>query len=333
MSETKQDLSHAAVDLLLSILDAPSMTISAVAMDGYHAKAGAELLAAGALHPDGFEPVAVASADHDDAVVSVVWDEDQRRHGYFSPAVGMVGVEDRALCRFRLQPSWLLRWLAGELGFSGVTRPAELVTDRLWDIGDVWLGDRKSDRRQTAIYFARRIGEPGAIMRARAALQSRAGRPPGVILASSPVGVVDGLGDAAMPALMPLTRCAKAGAPAFTLDSAIIRTAAHGMKSSRPRSPVQVDAGFRTVRVGEREFRFGGDKQRQVVEYLYGAWDRGDGRVSTGLMFSDLDFPETTRLRDLFNKHPDWKDLIGTVRGACWLKCDELLAAGGALSG
>jgi hypothetical protein len=140
------------------------------------------------------------------------------------------------------------------------------------------------------------------------------------------VRVAEDFAGTAMAPVLPIIQCAKAGAPQFHLDVSIIYTAAHGLRSVRPRSPVQVDAEFRVVRVGDREFRFRGDKQRQVVEYLYGAWERGERRVSVALMITDLDFPETTRLRDLFKGHPDWKDLIGYEDGACWLRCDELLA-------
>lgn len=330
MSDATARLSHAAVDLLLTIVETPSMAISGAALDGYHAGAGAELVAAGALEADGFEPVAVSQADHDDAVVSLAWDGDARRHAYFSPAAGMVAVDDHALRRLRVRPSWLLDWLARGLGFAGPVRPVELVPNHLWDFGDVWLGERKAAQRRTAIYVARRLGEPGAVRRIREALQSRAGRPPGIILTSSPAGIAEDFAGVGTPPVLPIIQCAKAGAPQFHLDVSIISTAAHGLRSMRPRSPVQVDAEFRVVRVGDREFRFRGDKQRQVVEYLYGAWERGEGRVSVALMITDLDFPETTRLRDLFKGHRDWKDLIGYEDGACWLRCDELLA--GAIS-
>ena len=179
MSDATARLSHAAVNLLLTIIETPSMVISGAALDGYHARAGAELVAAGALDADGFEPVAVSQADHDDGVVSLAWDGDARRHAYFSPAAGMVAVEDHALRRLRVRSSWLLDWLARELGIAGAVRPVELVPNHVWDLGDLWLGERKSEQRRTAIYVARRLGEPGAMLRTRTALQSRAGRPPG----------------------------------------------------------------------------------------------------------------------------------------------------------
>jgi hypothetical protein len=165
------------------------MVISGAALDGYHARAGAELVAAGALDADGFEPVAVSQADHDDGVVSLAWDGDARQHAYFSPAAGMVAVEDHALRRLCVRSSWLLDWLARELGIAGAVRPVELVPNHLWDLGDVWLGKRKSEQRRTAMYVGRRFGEPGTMLRTRTALQSRAGRPPGIILTSSPGGL------------------------------------------------------------------------------------------------------------------------------------------------
>ncbi|HXF88078.1 MAG TPA: hypothetical protein VNK48_06990 [Xanthobacteraceae bacterium] len=326
MSDAMARLSHAAVDLLLTIIETSSMAISGAALDGYHAGAGAELVAVGALEADGFEPMAVSQVDHEDAVVSLAWDGDARRHTYFSPAAGMVAIEDHTLRRLRVRSSWFLDWIARELGFVGAMHSVELVADRLWHLGDVWLGERKAKQQRTAIYVGRRLGEPGAMRRMREALQSRAGRPPGIILTSSPAGIAEDFAGTAMPPILPIIQCAKAGFPQFHLDVSIICTAAHGLRSMRPRSPVQVDAEFRVVRVGDREFRFRGDKQRQVVEYLHRAWEQGEGRVSVAIMFTDLDFPATTRLRDLFRGHRDWKDLIGYEDGACWLRCDELLA-------
>ncbi len=326
MSENKtKPISHRAGDLILAIMETPGMTISATALDDYHAEAGAELIALGALEPVGFEPVTVSQADHDDAMVGVVWDGDAGGYGYFSPAVGMVAVKNQAIGRYRLRPSWLLAWIAEELGLATGVRPVDLVPDRAWDLGDVWLGERKSEKRRTAIYVARRLGETGAMARLRTALQSRAGRPPGVILSSSPAAIADDILPTGMTPMMPILRCATAGVAEFCLDTAIIRTAVHGAWPASSDTPVRVAAEFRVVHVGSREFQFRGDKQRQVIRYLHDAWDRGEGRINTAMMFIDLEFPETTRLRDLFKGHVDWKALIGIENGACWLRYDELL--------
>lgn len=327
MSDVRtMSISHRAAELLLTIMDLPTMAVSAIALDDYHSEAGAELMALGALESDGFEPVVVSQADHDDAMVSAIWDGDAGGYGTFSPAVGMVPIDNRAIGRYRLCSSWVVGWIAAEVGLSSGARPVELVPDRVWDLGDVWLGERKSEKRRTAIYLARRLGEPGTLARLRGALRSRAGRPPGVILSSSPAAMTE---DATTTApIMPILRCASAGAPGFRLDAAVIRAAVHGARPSSSDLPVRVDAECRVVRVGTREFQFRGDKQRQVIRYLHDAWDRGEERVNTALMFSDLEFPETTRLRDLFKGHVDWKDLIGIEAGTCWIRYEDLLAEG-----
>ena len=328
MSEVRtKPISYRAVELVLNIMEMPNMGISATALDEYHSEAGAELLAWGALEPDDFEPVAVSQAEPEDGVVTAVWDSDIGGYGIFSPARGMVAIDSRSMIRYRLRSSWLIGWIAAELGLSSGARPVELVADRVWDVGDVWLGERKSERRRTSIYVARRLGELGALARLCAALQSRAGRPPGVILSSSPATMTDDAMLAGMTPVMPLLRCAKAGVGNFCLDAAIIRTAVHGARPPSSDSLVRVDADFRVVRVGACEFQFRGDKQRQVIRYLHNAWDRGEGPVNTALMFSDLEFPETTRLRDLFKGYSGWRDLIGLGDGVCWIRYDEILSA------
>lgn len=312
---------------MLSIMEMPNMGISAAVLDEYHSEAGAELLALGALEPDVFEPIAVSQADYSDAVVTAVWDGEVGGYGTFSPARGMVAIESRSMNRYRLRSSWLIGWIAAELGLSNGGRPVELVSDRVWDMGDVWLGERKSDKRRTAIYLARRLGEAGALARLRTAVQSRAGRPPGVVLSSSPATMTDDVMPIGMTPIMPIPRCAMAGVGDFCLDAAIVRSAVHGARPSSSDSLVRVDADFRVVRVGAHEFQFRGDKQREVIRYLHNAWDRGEGPVNTALMFSDLEFPETTRLRDLFKGHADWKDLIGVEAGTCWIRYDSLLTS------
>ena len=69
-------------------------------------------------------------------------------------------------------------------------------------------------------------------------------------------------------AVLPIKTCARAGIKHFELDPEIIYSAAHGLRASYSKLPVQADADFRVVRVGDRQFRFRGDKQRQVVGFL-----------------------------------------------------------------
>jgi hypothetical protein len=320
-----------AAQLLLAIAETPEATIAAHALNEFLAEAGRKLIAAGALKPDGFEAVAI-NADHDDSIVSLFWSAEHGGYAYFSASDGVVRVDDDAIARYRLDLAWLLRWLAGQLGHNASTAPVLLVADRLWRLGDMWLGERKRSRRKTEVFFARRLSDVETLGQVRQALEFRAGQPARVILTTterpglSSTVAVSGL------ATLSLKDCARSSAGAFMIDPAAVYASVHDVVQPRERPPVQVDAEFRVVRVGRREFKFRGDKQRQVIGFLHRRRDERDERVSTALMFAELEFHGATRLRDLFKGHSDWRDLIGQEDGACWLRYDELLAEQGITS-
>jgi hypothetical protein len=320
------------VDLLLSIAENPSMAISSAAFHDFHLKAGTALVAVGALKPDGFEPVAVTQADHDDAVVGLTWSSEMSGYAYFSPAIGLVRVDDNMLLQYRLHISWLLRWISGQLGIAPGVRQICLIPDRLWDLGDVWLGEGKRKQRKTAVYLARRLNELEMVKQVVEVLRMHSARPGKLILTTThdpnfARALTNNCG-----VVLPIKSCARAGVEDFVLDAAIIHSAAHGLHQSAIASPVRSDAEFRVIRVCDREFHFRGDKQRQVVGFLYKRWVEREGRINAAIMFEELGLISTNRLRDLFKGHPDWRDLIGYENGACWLRCDELLTGLGMIS-
>jgi len=301
------------------------MAISAAALD-FHKRAGAELLAAGAIVTDGFEAVAVSQADHDDVVVRLDWSSELGGYTYFSPTAGPVRVDDNSLSRFTLNRSWFFQWIGRLLGFGSSAQPMCLIRDRAWDLGDTWLGETKRARSRTAVYFARQLAEPETIMRLATVLRLHASRPSKVVLTTTnELNLVRAIiGD--FCAVLAIETCAHAGIEDFEFDAGIVYSAAHRLRASPSNSAVHADVDFRLVRVGDREFRFRGDKQRQVVGFLYRRWENGKAEVGTALMFEELQFATSSRLRDLFKGHPNWKDLIGQKDGACWLRCGELPA-------
>ncbi len=318
-------LDREAVELLFSIIESPEMAISATALD-FHKRAGEDLLTAGAIEADGFEAVAASQADHDDAIVSLVWSAELRGYAYFSPSAGLVRIDDDRLRFFKLDTSWFLRWIARHLGFGNGAHPVCLITDRCWDLGDTWLGETNRMRRKTAIYFARRLTEPETIVQLAAVLRLHHSRPSKVVLTTT-----NGLdlartmiGDSC--AVLTIETCARAGIDDFEFNPGIVYSAAHDLRVSPRNLAVKADADFRIVRIGDREFRFRGDKQRQMVGALYQRWRRSDGPISVSILLEELEFSSTTRLRDLFKDYPNWRELIGYKDGACWLRCDEILA-------
>jgi hypothetical protein len=322
------DLPQLGVDtvkLLLSIAETPGMGISASALDEFP-EAGTALVIAGAIKPDGFEAVAVSHADQDDAIVRLTWSSELGGYAHFSPSAGLVRIDDNRLRRFALDTSWFLQWIARHLGFGTGGQPVCLIADRFWDLGVTWFGTAKRVRRRTAVYLARRLTEPETIAQMTAVLRMHSNRPDKVILTTTKDLDLAWSMIADSCAVLAINTCARAGIENFELDPEIIYSAAHGLSQSYSKSPVQTDADFRHIRVGDRQFRFRGDKQRQLVGFLYGRWERGEGPVSTSLMFEELGWPMTKRLRDLFKGHPSWRELVRDEDGACWLRCDEILS-------
>lgn len=282
-------LSREAVELLWLISETLGMAIAATALD-FHQSAGVELVAAGAIKPDGFEAVAASQADHDDAIVNLVWNAELRGYAYFSPSAGLVRVDDNKLRIFKLDISWFLQWIARNLGFGNGAHPFCLIADRFWDLGDTWLGEKMRMRRKTAIYFARRLTEPETITQLAAVLRLHRSRPSKVVLTTT-----NGLdlartiiGDSC--AILTIETCARAGIDDFEFNPAIVYSAAHDLHASSSRLPVQAHADFRVIQVGNREFRFRGDKQRQVIGFLYRRWEKGEGPVSPVLIFEELGY-------------------------------------------
>jgi hypothetical protein len=84
--------------------------------------------------------------------------------------------------------------------------------------------------------------------------------------------------------------------------------------SPQPRVLFLIDAGFSSCL-----------SRCKIVEYLFNAWEDGVESVSTEVMFADLEFKSSSRMRDIFKDHEDWRDLIEATGGACRLRIRELL--------
>jgi hypothetical protein len=249
--------------------------------------------------------------DFEDQPVEFEWEPDLQAHAAFHPSQGWVVADHEARRRYRLDLAWLLRLIACDLDLRANGRIACLEPDLLWDLGETWAG-----RRRAAVLCARRLGHPDALDRVCGALNRRVGRRPGVVLttgpALSPHIRVPGYRTVSLRDCLGRTQ-------GVVVDLEVIDNALDAQASPDP-GPVRASADYSTITVGDRMFHFRGSKQRQVVQYLYERWQAGQPRVSVSMMWTDLEFEDNTRLRDLFKGHPDWQDLIACERGLCWLK-------------
>lgn len=320
MTRSLKRIDERAVNLCLEVVETSGCRISASVLFDYHRQAGQSLIDAGLLTADAYDPVAVSVVDHDDEPVTLVWSPEHRGYGYFSPAAGWVAVPHERLQQSHVDMEAMIARLVDRLDLPGKTRPTERISGILWEIGDARLPGRSG---RTPIWFARRLGDANVWRQAVAYLR---GRPPSdfrVVITTS------------VPARLPREELSRHDIiEIWDVDdhdiglvvepSYLAAQLTSGATSSGDDS-VRHASGFRHVWVGNREFRFNGDKHRQIVEYLFNAWARGEASVSSVAMFADLEFETTSRLRDIFKGHKDWKALIEAKGGACRLRVEELL--------
>jgi hypothetical protein len=301
-------------DFVVNLLERDPPEVSGAVLVEAFPEVGQRLIDCGALRPIANATIVTCRACDADHPADVEFDASVSGYRHFCPEAGWVGVPAEDLKRYRADLLWLLAELRRGLEISDRMPPSCLVEGVLWDLGEAWLGKRKA-----TVLFGRRLSQSENLDQAWDALTNRVGLPPGVLLTTS-IGLARHSDVPGRHRIAPLKDCLKPAAVGIAIDLDILAGIVGGERPLHPDLPIHPSADFRVVRVGDRMFHFGGDKHRQVIEYLYMRWRDGEERVSTAAMFEDLEFPAKTRLRDLFKDHRNWKDLIGYGDGACWLK-------------
>ena len=321
MTRSSSKIDERAARLFCNIAEAPTARIAGAVLHEYHPASAASLIGAGFLVPDAPVPVATSLVDHDDEPVNLEWSPEHNGYGYFSPNAGWVHVDPEQLQQYRVDMGAFIRRLTSRLDLPAKAKPSERITGLLWEIGDARLPGRGG---RVSVWFSRRLTDRDAWRQIAAYLNDHPPADFRVVVTTSPTASL---------AASELTRH-----ELFALDDLVDHSAglvvepgylAAQLKTgaaSRAADPVRHAAGFRNVWVGDREFQFRGDKHRQIVEYLFNAWNAGEGSVSIAEMFTELEFETSSRLRDIFKGHRDWTDLIEVKAGACRLRVDELPA-------
>ena len=303
-------LSTRAIDLVIRLCEQRRAEIAGHVLRMHFGGVGDELIAAGALVEMAPSETIFMPIDLDDQAVAFEWEPDLHAHAVFHPADGWVHVDEHARRRYRLDFPWLLRVIAQQLRVPVATRPASLVPDQLWDLGEAWLG-----RRKATVLFARRLGQIDGLDLVCDALTRRVGRPPGILLTSTrqmPRHV-------AIPGqhrVLHLTECMRGDVPGFAIDTDVISGVLSGIRPQRPARLIDPSPDFRIVRALGQTFTFKGDKQRRILEEMYRRWLDGDDRVSVAEIIAEFDLSAKTRIRDIFKKHPAWNVLLTEKEGS-----------------
>ncbi len=314
VADNLRELSVEAFDLVLELLEREPPEVSGAVVADTFPDVGRQLIDCGALRPVANATVVTCRACDADHSAEVEFDPATNCYRHFCPEAGWVLAPMEDLKRYRVELSWFLEMLAAAVALPERVPTTSLVEDVLWDLGEGWLGKRK-----VTVLFGRRLTQSQNLDRACHALTNRVGRPPGMLLTTS-IGLTRHIDVPGRHRIVRLKDCFKPAVAGIAIDFEVLAAIVAGDAPLHPDQPIQPSAGFRLVRVGDQAFHFRGDKQRQVIEYLYTRWRDGEERVNTAVMFEDLEFSASSRLRDLFKGHPNWQDLIGYRDGACWLK-------------
>lgn len=313
MSDAAPVLGANAVDLLLTLMEAPEARLSGAALDDFYPDAGTALIAAGALKDDGYEPVTTGMADHDDLPVHVTWRPEVGGYAYFSPSAGWVKVENERLIRYRVDFDWLLASLSRQLWIPRTIEPRCLLQDVLWELGSAWIGHRT---RMTPVFLGRRLRHCSVLEAACDALRQRLNGRTGLLLTAgaAPPAFVTLPGQ---PVVVPLRNCLVIGA-GLSVDAGNLASRLGGSAPKCTQQPLQLLGEGRVVWFYGEKFEFPrGDKQRRVIVYLYEQCLQGIYEVSWAEIVAELDLPTSTRADKLFKDSPAWNRLLTLRTGMC----------------
>jgi hypothetical protein len=271
---------------------------------------GEELIAAGALVETAPSEIIIMPLD-DDELYEFEWEPELEAYATFHPTMGWVKADPRARLRYRVSFEWLLGAMAGQLGLAAPARPTCLVPEALWDLGDGWFG-----KRRAAVLFGRRLAKGDTLDAICDALTRRVGRPPGILLTTSPP-ISRHVAIPGQHRVVCLLDCRRAGGTGLALDAEIVGGVLNGLRPQRPARLIDPSPDFRVVRALGQTFHFKrGEQQRRIIEYMYQRWLDGDDRVSVAEIIAELDLPERTRMRDTFKRHPAWRVLLTEEDGS-----------------
>jgi hypothetical protein len=313
MSDAASALGADAVDLLLTLMEAPEAVLSGAALHDFYPDAGAALVNAGALKADGHEPVTTGMADHDDLPVHVTWRPDFGGYAYLSPSAGWVKVENEWLTRYRVDFAWLLANLSRQLRIPRTIEPRCLLKDVLWELGPAWIGHRK---HMTPVFLGRRLRQRDVLQAACDALRQGANGRTGLLVttgATPPAFVMI----PGQPVVISLRDCLVIGA-GLTVDADNLASRLGGSVPERTQQPLQIIGEARVVWFYGEKFEFPrGEKQRRVIAYLHEQYLQGIYEASAASIIADLDLADGTRIDKLFNGSSAWNRLLTLRSGIC----------------
>ena len=308
-------LSRRTGEFLLVLLEQPRAIIAGAAIDDLDPDIGKDLRANGSL-----APLSVARSIQvidDDRVTTrdLSWAPGVERYAYFDAVDGWVAPDPEVLVVYRFDSGWWLAWLAGELALENAGKPAELVPDHAWDLGDI----RISRKRKVPLLFARRLYAEDVRGNLIAALGRRAGRNGGVLLTTTR-HALEGSAVPGSHCLMQVVESLTSDADSFHIDVALIQGLFLGRAADsvgRPALGLSLECATLTIHGDVLHIR--GEVQQSIVKQLVDAFRLGK-RLRTSDVLEKAQ-SSADSLAKAFRGSPNWPTLLRHLRqerGFCW---------------
>jgi hypothetical protein len=127
------------VDVLLDLLETGSGSIPARPLRERFPDALVYLEQIGAVQPDAILTEVTCDECHFHHSAALEFDTSRHAYRFFCPDAGFVIVADADIAGVRVNPAWLMDWLAGSLSFISQIRRRSLIESRAWLLGETVL--------------------------------------------------------------------------------------------------------------------------------------------------------------------------------------------------
>jgi hypothetical protein len=302
----------AAVNLLMSLVETPTATISGEILEGHFPSIATALKDSGLLQQGGEQRTATSLADHDDEPVHLIWSAEHESYGYFSPASAWVTPPSSQLRLHRVNLERVFGHIGSKLEWGKQAPPVAVVPDLLWELGDARLPGR---RTRVPVWIARRLSDPSVWQQFLSATRLRPAPGLRIVLSCTSAD--------RLPAQVSM------GHEIIAIqDVAANRTLLvdPDLLAARIRSgnvgdeTIKIVADGAVLIVRGKRYLFGGSKQREIIRHLCEARSRGEPECLTAEVLEKAECaPTVNTLAKAFSGREDWREIIEEAQGCCWL--------------
>lgn len=308
-------MSKRAIDLLLRVMEARSTSLQASALHQVSRGATDALLKAKLLVPSGHVPVVAGMDDYEDEPMEASWSADLKSYGYLDSTGRWITVTDQDIAACRVDYGLAFAKMLVAFERAGPSSPTLLHAGLIWDVGTIKLAGAKAP---VPVWFARRLGDPGAWAQFEALIGRKPPQEIRIILTSTPGGRIP---ETSQKRNHIISVADVAGDPAKLAISPQILGARVFPGQAQRRFPIDHSDDYGIVWLLGETLSFGSDKQRQLLGLLFEAYWSGSPVCRTAVVLFEAGYGDSTNsFSKVFSGREDWRSFIKYADGNCWIE-------------